>query len=147
MAIDANADILFAPTEMSAANLRSEEVGGSIMVTGNTGIDALMNILASGPSPASHDGGAPRLLVTGHRRETWGERMRSVAFAVAQLAREGCARIDVLLHPNPRVAGAMEQLLGGMDGIELLLPCTHREFVARMRDYDLILSDSGGIQE
>ena len=55
--------------------------------------------------------------------------------------------IHVVLHPNPRVSRTMRALLGRVPGIALIEPCSHRELVERMRDSDLILSDSGGIQE
>jgi UDP-N-acetylglucosamine 2-epimerase (non-hydrolysing) len=144
-AIDARADLLFAPTETSAANLEREAVPGEIHVTGNTGIDALLALVANLPPPPERDG-PPRLLVTCHRRESWGEGLRSIAAALRQLA-AGPVRIDFVLHPNAHVAAAMREELGGRDNIRLIAPCGHRELVESMRAADLILSDSGGIQE
>jgi UDP-N-acetylglucosamine 2-epimerase (non-hydrolysing) len=89
----------------------------------------------------------PRLLVTCHRRESWGEGLESIAAALLGLTREGTASIDMVLHPNAFVAGTMRRLLGGVPGIALVPPCNHSELVRRMRDADLVLSDSGGIQE
>jgi UDP-N-acetylglucosamine 2-epimerase (non-hydrolysing) len=146
-AIDAQAELLFAPTELAAANLRREEVAGAIFVTGNTGIDALLKAMAELPPPVLHDRALPRLLVTCHRRENWGSGIRSVSKALRQLANGGTATIDVLLHPNPHVSRCFEQLLGGSAGISLLAPCGHVELAQRMRDCDLMLSDSGGVQE
>lgn len=145
-AIDAQADLLFAPTELAAANLRAERAPGEIHVTGNTGIDALLAIAPS--PPLRGDGGAfPQLLVTCHRRESWGEGLESIAGALREIAGDGAARIEFVLHPNPHVAAAMRASLGGVEAITLVPPCSHRELLERMREADLILSDSGGIQE
>lgn len=146
-AIDANADLLFAPTALAAANLREEGVGGAIYVTGNTGIDAVMKTRAGLPPPCLRDRALPRLLVTCHRRENWGDGLGSVALALRQLAEEGTASVEVVLHPNPHVSSTMARLLGGCFAITLVPPCSQRRLVARMRDCDLMLSDSGGVQE
>ncbi len=116
-------------------------------MTGNTAIDALLALEAGLPRPTLNDGGVPRLLVTCHRRESWGEGLESIATAVRQLARHGSVRIDLLLHPNPHVAGTMRRELAETPNLALLKPCSHAELVWRMREADLILSDSGGIQE
>jgi UDP-N-acetylglucosamine 2-epimerase (non-hydrolysing) len=146
-AIDANADLLFAPTELAAENLRQEGVSGAIFVTGNTGIDAVLKTRSELPPPSLRDRGRPHLLVTCHRRENWGARMKAVASALRQIAQEGTASIEVVLHPNPHVTQSIERLLGGCHGITLLPPCSQRKLITRMRDCDLMLSDSGGVQE
>ena len=146
-AIDAQADLLFAPTALAAENLRREGVSGTIFVTGNTGIDALLQTAASLPPPTLRDRAVPRLLVTCHRRENWTGGLNSIAAALRRLADEGIARIDVLLHPNPHVSCRIEQLLGGCPGITLLPPCSHHGLASMMRNCDLMLSDSGGVQE
>ena len=146
-AIDAKAELLFAPTPLAAANLRREGVGGAVFVTGNTGIDAVMAIAAALPPPVLRERGVPQLLVTCHRRENWGEGLCAVASALCQLAASGTARIDVMLHPNPHVSARMQELLGPCPGITLVPPCTQAELAARMRNCDLMLSDSGGVQE
>ena len=64
-----------------------------------------------------------------------------------ELARDQTAVIDFVLHPNAYVAASMDRLLGNTDGVNLIEPCSHAELVRRVRDADLILSDSGGIQE
>lgn len=145
IAIDSNADLLFAPTATAAANLRAEQVHGEIYVTGNTSIDALLAIEAGLPAIEPRRDDIPRLLVTAHRRESWGEGLRSIAGALRELADE--AQIEFVLHPNPHVAAIMRAALQGCREIRLLEPCGHRELVQRMRGVDLILSDSGGIQE
>jgi UDP-N-acetylglucosamine 2-epimerase (non-hydrolysing) len=145
-AIDADADLLFAPTELAAANLRAEKVRGEIHVTGNTGIDALLETASLLPPPSLRDGGSRRLLVTCHRRESWREGLGSIATAMIELASEGI-EIDFILHPNAFVATNMRRLLDRVRGIRLRDPCGYEELIHRMRDADLVLSDSGGIQE
>ncbi len=145
-AIDADADLLFAPTELAAANLRAEKVPGEIHVTGNSGIDALLDTASRLPSPSLRDSGAHRLLVTCHRRESWQDGLASIAAALVELAGSG-VEVDFLLHPNPFVAASMRKLLGSVRGIRLLEPCGHEELLWRLRDADLVLSDSGGMQE
>jgi UDP-N-acetylglucosamine 2-epimerase (non-hydrolysing) len=144
-AIDADADLLFAPTELAAANLRGEQVPGEIHVTGNTGIDAVLDAMSRQP-PTRRTGTGPRILVTCHRRESWGEGLSSIAAAVKELAASGVAA-DVVLHPNAFVAANMRRLLDGASKVTLVAPCSHDQLLLRMRDCDLILSDSGGIQE
>ena len=146
-AIDASADLLFAPTQIAAANLRREGAPGELHVTGNTGIDSLLAAEAKLAPPTLHDGGLPRLLVTCHRRESWGAGLESIASALLELAAGGRAWIDVIVHPNPHVAAVMRERLDGRDGISLLGATSHGELVRRVRDCDLVLSDSGGIQE
>jgi UDP-N-acetylglucosamine 2-epimerase (non-hydrolysing) len=145
--IDQRAELLFAPTPGAAANLAAENISGAVHVTGNSGIDALLRVERKLPAPALRDGAMPRLLVTCHRRESWGAGLRAIAGALTAIANEGLAEIDVVLHPNAHVAATMRDLLGGARGINLIAPVSHGELVLRMRDCALILSDSGGIQE
>lgn len=148
VAIDALSDLLFAPTETSAANLRREDVSGGIRVTGNSGIDALLATLATLPAPRTRRIGEPTaILVTCHRRENWGVGLTSVALALIEIARTTGTRIDCVLHPNPSVRESMHLLLDGEPGIRLVEPMNHRAMISAIRDADLILSDSGGVQE
>ena len=147
VAIDAGADLLFAPTEMAAANLRFEQLAGEVHVTGNTGIDALLAVERTLPSPTLRDSAVPRLLVTCHRRESWGAGIRSIASAIKQIGADRAVHIDVVLHPNPELAETMRGALEGQRNIALIGPTGHSDLLARMRDCDLVLSDSGGIQE
>ena len=146
-AIDARAALLFAPTEISAGNLEAEGVPGRIFVTGNTGIDALLAAAGRTPAPSSVRESGMRLLVTCHRRESWGQGLRSIAEALAELAASYPLSIDLVLHPNPIVADAMRALLGRQRGIRLLEPLAHADMVAAMQSCDILLSDSGGMQE
>ena len=144
--IDRLSSLLLAPTATSAANLRAEGVEGEIVITGNSGIDALFGVLdALGPADPLPASRRLRLLVTCHRRENWGRPMRVVAGALNHLARHDVAMIRFVLHTNPIVAAAMRKALGPT--VELLSPLDHRGMIAEMRRADLILSDSGGVQE
>jgi len=144
--IDARADLLFAPTDGASANLRREGLAGTIHVTGNTAIDALLSVVADLP-PAQHVSESRRVLVTCHRRESWGEGLSSVVDAVRQLAADGVAAIEMILPPNAHVAATMRRALGAAPNVTLLDPCSHRDLIDRMRGADLVLSDSGGMQE
>lgn len=145
IAIDRMADLLFAPTELNAANLRREGTPGSIFVTGNTGIDALLDL----PRPRSTEGvdGKGRLLVTCHRRESWGQGLTAIASCLTAIGARSDVAITFVLHPNPRVAAEMVRLLGRSPNLELRPPCSHGQMLRLMCESDLILSDSGGMQE
>lgn len=145
IAIDAEADLLFAPTALSAANLAREAVRGVVHITGNSGIDGLLPFAPG--RRAQRNSNAPRLLVTCHRRENWGDRLEGVAAALKSLAADGALEIDLVLHPNPALARRMMRLLSGHDSIRFGPPRGHREMIQAMIDADLILSDSGGMQE
>ena len=145
--IDRLADLLFAPTSGNAANLRRDKVAGQVHVTGNSGIDALSNLV--GPLPAKPRRRWPwrpfSLLVTCHRRENWGSGLDGLAKAI--LAVGGRTRVTVLLPPNPTVTDRMTRLMAGAAGIRLVPPLSHAATIDAMRDADLVLSDSGGMQE
>ncbi|MDQ3145012.1 MAG: UDP-N-acetylglucosamine 2-epimerase (non-hydrolyzing) [Pseudomonadota bacterium] len=146
--INRDAALLFAPTAIAAANLRRERCAGTLHVTGNTGIDALVAQLAQMPRRRRRAVKRPhKLLVTCHRRENWGSGLSSLASALVTLARSGDVAISVVLHPNPHVAEAMWSLLGGERAIRLVTPLGHAAMIEAMRAADLILSDSGGVQE
>ncbi len=147
VAIDARGTLLFAPTDFSAANLEAEGVGGRVFVTGNTGIDALLALDLPPAAPSKPPGSPLKLLVTCHRRESWGEGLRSVADALIELAAAHPLSIDFVLHPNPAVAVAMRERLAYCSAIRLIEPLGHREMVAAMQACDILLSDSGGVQE
>lgn len=147
----------FAPTERAAANLRREGIDGSrIVVTGNTGIDALLwmreRLRTEGRAglPEWIDEERGRLvLVTVHRREHFGGALRSVFGAIAELARRYATdRFVVPLHPNPEVRAAAEAAMGGrMPNVRLVEPIGYREMVAALEASALVLTDSGGVQE
>lgn len=147
VAIDRLSDLLFAPTSGNAANLRRDKVPGQIHVTGNSGIDALANLV--GPLPAKPRRRWPwrpfNLLVTCHRRENWGAGLDGLTKAILALGER--SRVTVLLPPNPTVTERMTRLMGGAAGIQLVPPLSHAATIEAMRDADLVLSDSGGMQE
>ncbi len=147
--IDHLSDLLFAPTATAAANLHRERCEGTLHVTGNSGIDALRAQLAQMPKYRRRRAsrGALNLLVTCHRRENWGAGIASVATALIILARRRDVTVDVVLHPNPQVARAMFTLLSNEPRIRLVAPLGHGAMIDAMRRADLILSDSGGVQE
>jgi UDP-N-acetylglucosamine 2-epimerase (non-hydrolysing) len=146
--IDRLAHLLFAPSEAAAENLRRDaRAGGRIWVTGNSGIDSLLEVRARlGPLRPAQDGRL-RILVTCHRRENQGERVRGLCDALKRLVRELPVRIVLPLHPNRHVRRAFERALAGTAHVELTEPLDHEEMVRRMDESWLILSDSGGLQE
>lgn len=146
--IDRLAQLLFAPTERAAENLRREgRASGDIRVTGNTGIDALLQMRARlGPRRPAR--GTRRLvLATCHRRENHGERIGAVCSALKRMVAELPVRLVVPLHPNRHARRGIEEALGGTPHIELAEPLDHEAMVRLMDESWLILSDSGGLQE
>jgi UDP-N-acetylglucosamine 2-epimerase (non-hydrolysing) len=146
--IDRISHLLFAPTEGNAQNLRREGLAGAVAVTGNTGIDALFQSTKRLGRRRRGTRNARRfkLLVTCHRRENWGSGLERVMEAVALLASDG-AEIDVLLPPNASVAQHMLRLTRQRANVRLLPDLSHPAMVSAVLDADLILSDSGGLQE
>ena len=149
VAVDRLSDLLFAPTSGNAANLRREQLSGRIHITGNSGMDALAELV--GPLPAvPRRRWLPRrqfkLLVTCHRRENWAAGLEGLATALLSLVEHGISA-DVILPPNPGVTERMHRLLGGKRGISLIPPLSHAATIAAMREAHLVLSDSGGMQE
>ncbi|MGZ2410712.1 UDP-N-acetylglucosamine 2-epimerase (non-hydrolyzing) [Sphingomonas sp. F9_3S_D5_B_2] len=145
--IDRHAQLLFAATPLSASNLAREGVAGEVHITGNTGVDALLSVAPKLPDSSVRERAGHRLLVTCHRRESWRDGLHRIGEALLHLARDGSTHIDFVVHPNPHVATQMRSLLQDQPGITLLEPCSHPELVQRMSGADIILSDSGGMQE
>ena len=146
------ASLHFAPTEAARANLEREGVAAeSIHVTGNTGIDSLRWALAQETSrrvegwrPAR---GRRLVLVTAHRRESFGAPLRAICTAVAELAADPRLEIVYPVHPNPNVLGPVRELLGGRPRVRLLRPLPYLDFVHLMKQAALVITDSGGVQE
>ena len=146
--IDRLADLLFAPTERAAGNLRREgRPEGSIRVTGNTGIDALLQIRARLLPRRPEQGERRLVLATCHRRENQGERARIVCAALRLMVAQLPVRVVLPLHPNRHVRREVERALAGTPHVELSEPLAYEEMVGRMDESWLILSDSGGLQE
>jgi UDP-N-acetylglucosamine 2-epimerase (non-hydrolysing) len=146
VAIDAHAELLFAPTLQAAENLRAEQVPGAIHVTGKTSIDRLVGVEAELPPRIVRKGGRPRVLVTCYRRESWAEGLEQIVAALTELASDESADIELILHPNGHVESKMGRLLEHVSGISLISPSDYADLVRRIRDSDLVLSDSDGIQ-
>ncbi len=155
--IDVAAAKLFAPTETSAGNLRAERLGGEIIVTGNTVIDALKETIQRMAEPdllarldaqfAFLDRRRRLVLVTGHRRESFGSGFINICQALLRLARRDDLEIVYPTHLNPNVRGPVHELLAGRPNIHLIEPQEYLSFVYLMNRADVVLTDSGGVQE
>ncbi len=156
--IDVVSALKFAPTATSASNLEQEHLGGRVIVTGNTVIDALKHTVerigadeALGASLADRfsfiDPARRLLLVTGHRRESFGDGFVNICKALARLAERDDLEIVYPVHLNPNVSGPVHALLGDLGNVHLIDPQAYLEFVYLMQRADIILTDSGGVQE
>jgi UDP-N-acetylglucosamine 2-epimerase (non-hydrolysing) len=148
------ASLHLAPTPVSRENLLREGVDGrSVVVTGNTIIDALLWTVRqarrfSNPRlQAIEQSGAPMLLVTAHRRESWGQPMQLVSKALAEISsRMPELQIVLPVHPNPVVRASLLPLLRGPN-VTILEPLPYPEFARLMAMSSIVLTDSGGVQE
>lgn len=156
--VDAIGDALFAPTAESRANLLRENLAGRITVTGNTVIDALAltcaklapdGPLARGLEARYHwlDARRRLMLVTGHRRESFGGGFKNICAALAELARREDLQIVYPVHLNPQVRNVVMKDLAGLARVHLIDPLDYLDFVWFMQRAYLILTDSGGVQE
>ena len=152
------ADLNFAPTPAAAAALRAEGIDeADIEVTGNTVIDALLATraalrrepeLATALDPYARRFAGKRIIaVTAHRRENFGEGMAAIASALGQLADREDVAIIFPVHPNPNVRPVMEAALAGHPRVALIEPLDYPNFVRLMELADILLTDSGGVQE
>lgn len=144
-----------APTDRSRVNLLTEGIrGDTIFVTGNSVIDALhltLNLNPGFDNPVLAQrlaAGRPVVLVTVHRRESWGEPLRQVGRALARLARAH-PHYDIVfpMHQNPTVREAIIPQVQDCPNVILTEPLPYPEFCALLERADILLSDSGGIQE
>jgi UDP-N-acetylglucosamine 2-epimerase (non-hydrolysing) len=142
--VDLVADAHFVPTERAAAALRAEHVPEDrIHRTGNTVVDALLQVAEKQGDVAAED----LVLVTAHRRESFGAPLAAIVSAVTRLARAfPTHRFVHVVHPNPNVKAAMSGYRG-LPNVELVEPLDYRSLVLSVRRSRLILTDSGGIQE
>jgi UDP-N-acetylglucosamine 2-epimerase (non-hydrolysing) len=153
--IDRFAAFCFAPTELNRRTLRSEGIPANrIFVTGNTGIDALLMIRArvgrkrAATWDALWRGAKSAVLVTAHRRESFGPWLRAMFTAILNLARKHPEWHFVYpVHLNPRVRIPAKRILAGLNNVHLIEPLPYEPFVFLMNRATLILTDSGGIQE
>ena len=142
-----------APTETSRNNLVREGIAATdVVVTGNTVIDALLDVV-SRQLPVENSAlscltGCRSVLVTSHRRESWGEPMARTAAAVARLAREFDDVCFLLpAHLNPAVREVLLPPLAGLDNVVITEPLAYGDFARAMAASTLVLTDSGGVQE
>jgi len=152
------ADQHFAPTETAADALRRENIDpATIHVTGNTVIDALLatqaRIVAEPALAAGLDDIATRfagkrvVLVTTHRRENFGGGMEAIARAIGRIADRSDTAVLFPVHPNPNVVSVMDRLLGARANVARIEPLDYPHFIRALGLSDLVLSDSGGVQE
>ena len=148
----------FAPTEGSRTNLLAENTPDAhIHVTGNTVIDALLDVVAkleadeAGSRALDAEFGINlnrrMVLVTGHRRESFGDGFQRICAALTRLAQREDIQIIYPVHLNPNVKGPVEDQLGSLSRVKLIAPQDYLPFVHLMRRADVILTDSGGVQE
>jgi UDP-N-acetylglucosamine 2-epimerase (non-hydrolysing) len=153
----------FAPTEAAREHLLREGADDStILVTGNTVVDALQLEIARQRDPAVRKAihlrlagligkdwaEVPYVLVTGHRRENFGAGFRQICEGIRQLSeKHGDVRIIYPVHLNPNVRGPVHDLIVGRENVSLVPPQEYADFVALMSHCTVILTDSGGVQE
>nr|WP_237067329.1 UDP-N-acetylglucosamine 2-epimerase (non-hydrolyzing) [Microbulbifer guangxiensis] len=149
----------FAPTELSRENLVNESVpGDSIQVTGNTVVDALLEVVERIEQSETLsrkladqfpflDKDKRLVLVTGHRRESFGQGFENICAAIREIAMREDVQVVYPVHLNPRVREPVNRLLSDLDNVHLIEPLTYLPFVYLMNQSYLILTDSGGIQE
>lgn len=152
-------DVHFAPTEQALANLLREGIApDTIHVTGNTVIDALLdvaqrvrtddNLKARFDSQFSFlDAGKRLVLVTGHRRENFGTGFENICLALRQIASRGDVQVVYPVHLNPNVQEPVRRILSGVPDVHLIEPLDYLPFVYLMDRSAFLITDSGGVQE
>jgi UDP-N-acetylglucosamine 2-epimerase (non-hydrolysing) len=157
--IDGMANYLFAPTEGSRLNLLAENLSGrNIVITGNTVVDALKMIEARLKSDVLLcreldsrfgflEGARHLILVTGHRRESFGAGLEGICQALVELGKRDDVEIVYPVHLNPNVQEPVRRILGKIPKVHLIEPCDYVTFVYLMMRSYIILTDSGGVQE
>lgn len=154
----------FAPTELNKRNLLAENIDpGKIYVTGNTVVDALLEVKNKlGQKEMSYwlnefegtlladlsDPAKKVILITGHRRESFGQGFHDICTAIKKMAEQHTNWTFVYpVHMNPNVAKPVTKLLGGTQNVKLINPLGYFPFLYLLQKCDLVLTDSGGIQE
>lgn len=154
------ADIHFAPTDQSYRNLKKEAVDeANILITGNTVIDALQSsVVKVNSANYVHeeieelkniiDGSKKLILVTGHRRENFGQGFVDICYAIKDIAeKRSDIQIVYPVHLNPHVQEPVKKILSGIKNIFLIDPLSYPSFVWAMDKSYIIITDSGGVQE
>jgi UDP-N-acetylglucosamine 2-epimerase (non-hydrolysing) len=138
---------------MSRENLRKEMVAeGTLSVVGNTVVDALELIKAKYPlddlSKVNRDVRSPFVLITAHRRESFGGGFENICTAIKKCAeRFPMHQFIYPVHLNPNVKGPVHKLLAGISNVRLISPVPYLELLTLLKNCELVLTDSGGIQE
>lgn len=156
--VSAIADQHFAPTQRAAEVLKRENIPDDrVYVTGNTVVDALLAtkaLIDANPELASRSreilerqDGRRIILVTSHRRENFGEGMNWIAGALLQILKRPDVAIVLPLHPNPNVRDVLGVRLASHPQVEIIAPQEYPDFVALLSAAEIVLTDSGGIQE
>ena len=151
-------DLHFAPTITAKENLIKENISEKkIFVTGNTVIDCLIDALKIINKPTTRkkmekdfcfvDDSKKIILVTGHRRESFGKGFENICLALKEIAENLNVQVIYPVHLNPNVMIPVKKFLGGVKNIKLIQPLDYLPFVYLMNKSDVILTDSGGIQE
>jgi UDP-N-acetylglucosamine 2-epimerase len=153
---DCSARLLFTPTETSRLNLLREGCNEDrIIVTGNTVVDALFSIMempydwSSGPLSTLPEG-KKMVLITAHRRESFGFKLREICLAIKELALEFepfAVQFIYPVHMNPKVRQPVQEILSGISNVSLIEPLDYLSLIQLIKRSVLILTDSGGIQE
>lgn len=152
---DVLADLYFAPTERNRQNLLREGLAPeAIVVTGNTVIDALLMTVRRLREERANarrwsSNGQRLILITAHRRENFGRPLTAICRALTEIAERYASDVQLVypVHPNPNVLGPVHEMLGDVPNIALIEPLGYFDFVQLMDEADLILTDSGGLQE
>jgi UDP-N-acetylglucosamine 2-epimerase (non-hydrolysing) len=152
--LSAIADLHFAPTKKAKDNLLKENIpSGNIFVTGNTVIDALLMIAKNNyqfdnPTLKKLDFTKKIILVTAHRRESFGKPFREMCYAFREIVNSH-KDLELIypVHLNPNVQKPVKHILKNTKRIHLIPPLDYKDFVLLMKKSYLILTDSGGIQE
>jgi UDP-N-acetylglucosamine 2-epimerase (non-hydrolysing) len=145
----------FAATEKAADHLRHEGIpDASISVTGNTAIDAVLYVKdglerreLQAPILPGLDASRKLIVVTAHRRESFGAGFERICAALIELARRSDVQLVYPVHPNPNVRDPVNRRLTGVPNILLMEPLSYISFVDLMRRAYLLITDSGGVQE
>jgi UDP-N-acetylglucosamine 2-epimerase (non-hydrolysing) len=150
-------DYHFAPTETSKKNLIKENISeDSILVTGNTVIDALLKSVEKvneNPSQLIQDlskeiGNQEVILVTGHRRENHGVGFERICIALKRIATDDINRLIIYpVHLNPKIQEPVNRILSGVNNVILIDPLAYQDFIWLMNRSKIIITDSGGVQE
>ncbi|HLY99668.1 MAG TPA: UDP-N-acetylglucosamine 2-epimerase (non-hydrolyzing) [Candidatus Angelobacter sp.] len=147
-------ELHMAPTPLARENLLAEGISPEkIVVTGNTVVDSVQMLLRMGaldelPPPGVPCDNSRIVLITSHRRESWGTELENICGAIRDLVqRFDDVRVIYPVHMNPNVRNPVMAQLGGMDRVHLVPPLDYFQFLSLLRRSYLVLTDSGGVQE